>query len=319
MPDAMTEQVTATHIPLPALLRLQADARTLRLPSARPAKSLQSGQQHSPHKGRGMAFAEVRPYQAGDDIRSIDWRVTARRQKPHTKLYEEERERPLLLICDLGNSLYFGSTGAYKQVRCAQLAAVLAWLGLWSGDQVGGIVFNDDRIDVLRPARRKKTVLRLLDNLAQFQHQPNDPLPARALGSPAAIGLDTALQEARRVSHTGGRVFVLSDFLSISDDTTALLASLSRHNTVTALRISDPLEQALPKSGRFAIASPNGPLWFDAGDSRFQAAYSARVQQHEHRLAHCFRRAAVGAQTVSTAENPAHALKALLGPRGQLR
>ncbi|MDC0662122.1 DUF58 domain-containing protein [Marinobacter sp. SS21] len=317
MPEAMTSP--ATHITLPALIRLQAEARTLRLPSARPANSRQAGLQHSPHKGRGMAFAEVRPYQAGDDIRSIDWRVTARRQTPHTKLYEEERERPLLLICDLGNSLYFGSVGAYKQVRCAQLAALLAWLGLWSGDQVGGIVFNDNRIDVLRPARRKKTVLRLLDNLAQFQHQPNDPLPARSTDAPAAIGLDTALQEARRVSHTGGRVFVLSDFLSVSDETPALLASLSQHNTVTALRITDPLEQALPDTGRFAVASPDGPLWFDAGDSRFQAAFSNRVGQHEQRLAHCFRRSAVDAQTVSTAENAAQSLKTLLGPRGQLR
>ncbi|MDX1756642.1 MAG: DUF58 domain-containing protein [Marinobacter sp.] len=319
MSATMRAPDTATHITLPELIRLQADARALRLPSARPVSSRQAGLQRSPRKGRGMAFAEVRPYQAGDDIRSIDWRVTARRQTPHTKLYEEERERPLLLICELGNSLCFGSVGAYKQVRCAQLAALLAWLGLWSGDQVGGIVFNDRRIDVLRPARRKKTVLRLLDDLAEFQHQPDDPLPPRGPSTPAAITLDTALQEALRVSHTGGRVFVLSDFLSVTDDTTALLASLSRHNTVTALRILDPLEQALPESGRYAVASPDGPLWFDASDSRLQAAFAARVQQHEARLAQCFRRSAVEVQAVSTADDPAVILKSALGPRGQLR
>src|SRR5690554_7657604 len=94
-----------------------------------------------------MTFAEVRQYQPGDDIRSIDWRVTARRQSPHTKLYEEERERPVLLIADLGPTLFFASTGAYKQVRCAQVAALLAWLALWAGDQVGGLVFNEHKLD----------------------------------------------------------------------------------------------------------------------------------------------------------------------------
>lgn len=145
-----------TNIGLPDLIRLQADARALKLPSARPVRSRQAGLQRSPQRGRGMAFAEVRLYQPGDDIRSIDWRVTARRQAPHTKLYEEERERPVLLLCDLGPSLFFASTGAFKQVRCAQLASILAWLALWSGDQVGGIVFNGETLSVQRPARRKK-------------------------------------------------------------------------------------------------------------------------------------------------------------------
>lgn len=319
MSEAMIPADTATYISLPGLIRLQADARALRLPSARPVSSRQAGLQRSPRKGRGMAFAEVRQYQAGDDIRSIDWRVTARRQTPHTKLYEEERERPLMLICDLSNSLYFGSVGAYKQVRCAQLAALLAWLGLWSSDQVGGIVFNDQHIDVLRPARRKKTVLKLLDNLAHFQHQPKDPLPVRVADSTSPITLDTALQEARRVSHTGGRVFLVSDFLAISDDTTGLLASISRHNQVTAIRIADPLERNLPESGRFAVAGPEGPVWFDAANPSFRSAYTNRVRHHEDRLAQCFLRSAVDAHTVSTGDDPARILKSMLGPRGQLR
>ncbi|MEP4468684.1 DUF58 domain-containing protein, partial [Marinobacter alexandrii] len=136
----MADSDALTHISLPDLIRLQADARALKLPSARPAKTRQAGLQRSPQRGRGMAFAEVRQYQPGDDIRSIDWRVTARRQAPHTKLYEEERERPVLLLCDLGPTLFFASTGAYKQVRSAQVASLLAWLALWAGDQVGGIV-----------------------------------------------------------------------------------------------------------------------------------------------------------------------------------
>ncbi|WP_166265270.1 DUF58 domain-containing protein [Marinobacter caseinilyticus] len=312
----MTDQNTAIHIALPDLIRLQADARALRLPGARQVKTRQAGLQRSPQRGRGMAFAEVRLYQPGDDIRSIDWRVTARRQSPHTKLYEEERERPILLICDLSPTLYFGSQGAYKQVRCAQLAGILAWLGLWAGDQVGGIVFSGQEILVRRPARRKKSVLQLLDALARFQHDPaSGPVQP---GTTQSHGLDIALQEARRVAHTGTRIFVLSDFLDVTGETSGLLGALNRHNRVSVLRIVDPLEQALPDSGRFAVAGPDGPVWFNGSDRRFQQAFADKVADHEQHIDHCFRTAGVLDQVISTRDDPAQSLRMILGPRGRI-
>lgn len=307
---------TAIHITLAGLIRLQADARALRLPGAKPVRTRQAGLQRSPQRGRGMAFAEVRLYQPGDDIRSIDWRVTARRQSPHTKLYEEERERPVLLICDLSSTLFFGSQGAYKQVRCAQLAGILAWLALWAGDQVGGIVFSGQDILVRRPARRKKSVLQLLDALARFQHTP-EAGPALP-GVPGQHTLDVALQEARRVAHTGGRIFVLSDFLNVTDDTSGLLGALARHNTVSVLRIVDPLEQKLPDSGRFAVAGPDGPVWFNGSDRRFQQAFAQKVAVHEQAIARCFRTAGVADQVISTRDDPAQSLRLILGSRGRI-
>jgi len=310
----MANSEAVTHIGLPDLIRLQADARALKLPSARPVRSRQAGLQRSPQRGRGMAFAEVRLYQPGDDIRSIDWRVTARRQAPHTKLYEEERERPVLLLCDLGPSLFFASTGAFKQVRCAQLASILAWLALWSGDQVGGLVFNGETLSVQRPARRKKSVLRLLDTLAEQQRQHG-----RVQSDGEGRGrLDTALTEARRVAHTGSRIFVISDFLDITAETGKLLGALARHNTVSALRVLDPLEKELPQRGRFAVAGPEGPVWFDAANPRFQKAWHAKVASHERQLEDCFRTSGVVAANVSTGEDPAVALKTLLGPGGRI-
>lgn len=308
--DASPSDAT-TRTNLQALIRLQADARALKLPSARPARARQAGLQHSSQRGRGMAFAEVRLYQPGDDIRSIDWRVTARRQAPHTKLYEEERERPVLLLCDLGPTLFFASTGAFKQVRCAQLAAILAWLALSAGDQVGGIVFNGDTLSVQRPARRKKSVLRLLDTLASQQRSSPD-------SSASETTLDTALAEARRVAHTGSRIFVLSDFLNISENTPSLLGALARHNSVSALRVVDPLEQELPHSGRFAIAGSEGPVWFDASNTSFQKAWRDKIDQHEAKLAECFRLSGVWATNVSTQEAPAVSLKSILGPGGRI-
>lgn len=315
----MTSADFLTYITLPGLIRLQADARALKLPGARSVRSRQAGLQRSPQRGRGMAFAEVRQYQPGDDIRSIDWRVTARRQSPHTKLYEEERERPVLLLCDLGPSLFFASTGAYKQVRSAQIAAILGWLALWSGDQVGGIVFNGRELTVQRPARRKRSVLRFLDTLAEQQRRPDAvPSPAQPATDQTATDLDMALQETRRVAHTGSRIFVISDFLNTTPDTSRLLGSLARHNTINALRIVDPLELNLPDTGRFAIAGPDGPVWFDGQNPQFQEAYHEKVRQHEERLQQCFRTAGVVPGLVMTGEQPAAALQPLLGPRGRI-
>ena len=311
----MADSSPATFITLPELVRLQADARALKLPSVKPVRSRQAGLRQSRQKGRGMTFSEVRQYQPGDDIRSIDWRVTARRQAPHTKLYEEERERPVLLIVDLGPTLFFASAGAYKQVRSAQVAALLAWLALWAGDQVGGLVFNDRDLAVLRPARRRKSVLRLLDHLANHQHQGKTP-PTPATN--ASHGLDTALAEARRVTHTGSRVFIISDFMNITEQTTTLLGAMSRHNSVSAIRIQDPLEKALPSSGRFAVAGPDGPIWFDASNPRFQQAWQGKIDAHEQRLADCFRASGVASATLSTGEDPATALRLLLGPGGRI-
>jgi len=305
----------AVHADLPHLIRLQADARSLRVASGTPVKRRQAGQAASRQRGRGMSFAEVRLYQPGDDIRSIDWRVTARRQKPHTKLYEEERDRPVLLVCDLSPSLFFASTGAYKQVRCAESAALLAWLGLWGGDQVGGIIASQGGIEVVRPARRKKSVLRLLDLLAERQYRHADELPDESSG---ISRLDELLSETRRVAHTDSRIFILSDFAGMTERTSTLLRSIGGHNTLTALRLLDPLELRLPESGRFAVATPRGPVWLDAGDRTFREAFEDQVTQQEQQLEEAFRRAGVTPAVVSTAEAPSQVLRRVLGPRGRL-
>lgn len=313
---SLNDTAPLIRIDLPALIRLQADARALRLPGTRPVAVRKTGAARSTQKGRGMAFSEVRQYYPGDDIRSIDWRVTARRQTPHTKLYEEERERPLLLICDLGDSLYFGSQGAYKRVRAAQTAGLIAWLGLFAGDQVGGIVFSDHEYEVLRPARRRRAVVRLLDSLVRRQddHRGDATVDAGRRGA----GLDEALREARRIAHTGSRVFIISDFINLTPETPGLIAQLARHNTLSALRIVDPLEQHLPDRGRFAIAGSDGPLWFDAGNANFRKAFEAKVAEHEYQVERCFSKAGVGVSSIYTGQQPAQALKTILGPRGRL-
>ena len=304
---------TAVKASLPELIALQADARALRLPAHRPVRQPLAGQRQSPLRGRGMAFAEVRLYQPGDDSRTIDWRVTARRQAPHTKLFEEEKERPLLLICDLGPSLFFGSVHCYKQVRTAQAAALLAWLGLWQGDQVGGVVFNHQALHLLRPARRRQTVMQLLDRLASDQLEKLDGADA------GTSRLDDALREARRIAHTGSRIIILSDFLSLSAESTSLLATLSAHNSVSALRIQDPLEISLPDRGRFAITLGKDTLWFNAADRQLRAAFADQVSAREAAFTQTLRSAGIGWLTLGTQDDPASVVRQLLGTRGTLR
>lgn len=311
-------------LPLPALMQLRAEAHTLRLPSSTARRSRQAGAFASPQRGRGMAFAEVRQYQPGDDIRAIDWRVTARRQQAHTKIYEEERERPVLLLCDLGASMFFASEGVYKQVRAAQTTAILAWVSLLSGDRVGGIVFNGRELELQRPARRKTALLRLLDCVARLQLQPGQfhpdasgPDSGRA-ATPIA-SLDTALAEACRIALTGSRVFIISDFLHLSEQTSGLLGKLSQHNSVSAVHISDPLEQALPEHGQYVVAGAEGPLWFNAGDAAFRHAWQQKTAQHQQRLQQYLRLAAIVSTGVSTHEHPRLALRTLMANGGRLK
>ncbi|MGM0570110.1 DUF58 domain-containing protein [Marinobacter sp.] len=299
------------YIGLDDLLRLQAQARTLQLPAARRAIRQRRGGHQSVLRGRGMSLAEVRPYQPGDDVRRIDWRVTARRQQPHTRVYEEERERPVLVLCDLGPTLFYASEGSYKQVRAAELATLLAWVAHGSGDQAGGIVFGGPRTAIVRPSRRRRSVLQLLDALAANQRrQPaTDSAPSK---------LNEALTEARRIAHTGSRVFIISDFLGAGENTRALLAGLAMHNQVTAVVLTDPLDDHLPAQGDYAVSGPAGTLWFNGSDRALQRAWQEQARARNSALRHLFRQAGVNGLALDTGEDPVGLMHGLTSVGGRL-
>jgi uncharacterized protein (DUF58 family) len=302
-----------TFIGLDELLRLQVQARTLQLPSARRALRQRRGGHHSLLRGRGMSLAEIRPYQPGDDVRRIDWRVTARRHEPHTRVYEEERERPVLVLCDLGPTLFYASEGSYKQVRVAELASLLAWVAHGSGDQAGGIVFGGAITAILRPARRRRSVMQLLNALASNQRR--QPAADTTTGS---AQLNAALTEARRIAHTGSRVFILSDFLDANEDTRTLLAGLAMHNQVTAVVMTDPLDEQLPSGGRFAVSGPAGTLWFNGADRALQRAWQEQASARRANLGQLFRQAGVNGLTLGTGEDPVTLMHGLTSAGGRL-
>lgn len=191
-----------------------------------------------------MEFDEARHYQAGDDIRAIDWRVTARTGKTHTKIYREEKERPVFVLVDLSNSMYFGSQFLFKSVQAAHLAALVAWSAQKRGDRIGGLIFNQQQHLEFKPMTRQKAVLSLLHGLLQL-HKPQQQQPA-AQGSEQA-NFSNACARLRRLAHPGSLVVLISDFQHIDDSAKSHISRISRHCEVVCYPVSDPFEHQLPQ------------------------------------------------------------------------
>lgn len=190
-------------------------------------------------KGRGMEFDEARHYQPGDDIRAIDWRVTARTGKTHTKLFREEKERPIFILVDFSHSMHFGTQLLFKSVMAAHLGSLIAWAAAKRGDRIGGLVFNEESHREFKPMTRQKAVLSLLSGMKALHKNHQSEKPEVVFGD--------ALARLRRLARPGSAVFILSDFYHINDTARQHLSQLSRHCEVIGYRISDPFEHQLPK------------------------------------------------------------------------
>ncbi|MDP0588991.1 MAG: DUF58 domain-containing protein [Candidatus Endonucleobacter bathymodioli] len=237
---------------LKELIQLRLKARKLNIFRNTVPKSQLAGGSLSSYKGRGIDFDEVRAYQPGDDIRTIDWRVTARRSKPHTKVFREERERPVLIILDQSHSLFFGSQLNFKSVTACEIAAMLSWATLYHGDRIGGVIFNEKSLCNIRPKHSKTALIHFLQKAEELNNQ----LHLSAAPSQAPTGyFSKALRHARRVAHPGTQIFIISDFKDLNDDATQLMAQLRRHCEIIAFQISDPLEQELPKPDTYVVTN----------------------------------------------------------------
>jgi uncharacterized protein (DUF58 family) len=201
-------------------------------------------------RGRGLMFEELRDYLPGDDIRSIDWRVTARTNKPVVRVYSEEKERPALVIVDQRINMFFGSRRAMKSVTAAEAAMLCAWRILGSGDRVGGFVFNDEEIDEIKPHRSRNAVIAFADTIVR----QNRSLKADASLAPAPRQLDVVLDTVANVAHHDHLVVVISDFDGHTVTTRDLLLQLSGRNDVICILVYDPFLLELPKSGDIVVS-----------------------------------------------------------------
>lgn len=266
----MTDGIT---VKLAELIALQRYAQLVRYRSAEYATRV--GDHRSKLRGRGMDFSEARNYQAGDEIRHMEWRVTARTGRPHVKVYHEERERPVMILVDFSPSMFFGTRIAFKSVLAARLAAILAWTVAKQGDRVGGLVCSAKEHDEFLPRSRQAGVLPLLAALsnytAHYQHQITP--------TSTSATINHALLRLRRVTKPGSIVVIISDFYALDTESEQHISRLRRHNDVLAYHICDVLELAPPKPGIYAITDGQQELLLDTTLDAVRFGYQFYCEQ----------------------------------------
>ena len=265
------------RVKLSTLIGLNRDAATLPLIS-NSVKAQMAGGHLSAFRGRGMEYHESRPYQPGDDIRSIDWRVTARSGQTHTKVYREERERPVLLWLDLTRSMFFGTQVCFKSVLASKVSALLAWSSVQHGDRLGYLVFSEQQHIEFRPTRGKHAALQFIQQLVAH---PAWDMDDTSVGEHQP-GLH-ALMRLRQVTRPGSLLVLLSDFRFLNNDCRGQLVELARHNDIVMVHTYDPLEQVLPPPGYYRITDGVSSVAVDTANPEVRAQYQQRYadQQQE--------------------------------------
>ena len=291
---------------LQELINLHLQARPVKHIGKRPARRPLSGNHESRFKGRGMDYLESREYQAGDDIRNMDWRVTARSGKPHIKLFQEERERPVLILTDLSAGMFFASRGRLKSVIAAQAAALLSWSALRHGDRVGGMLINHGHIE-LPPHPGKKAVLQYLNQLVE--HGRFDKTALETINSHA---MQYGLQRLNWLAHPGSLIFIISDFLQLDPQCEKQLQNLRRHNDCVLVRISDPLEIKPPPANIYRISDGIHIQDLNTRDSRQAEHYQTQFQQRRLQLDDLAKKSRMPLIELVTDEDPVAAIQQFL-------
>ena len=263
---------------LSEMIRLRYGARELTGFPKIQARQMLAGGHKSRFRGRGMDFDQVRIYQPGDDVRSIDWRVTARTEVPHTKIFSEERERPILVISDLRSPMFFGSQRLKSMIAC-EVSAALAWAGLAANDRAGGLIFGKQEQMDVKPRRSHHAVLQFIHGLQEYSaklldiQQPGDPQPDR-------YSLAEILEEARRFVLPGSTIFIVSAFHDLNDDCERHVFELARHGNLNFCHVFDDIEQQLPPPSLYAVSDGQRQTLLDTSNKqlrdRFQLAYAER-------------------------------------------
>jgi uncharacterized protein (DUF58 family) len=257
------------------LVRQRGAAGPLRLTPEGKVRTLQSGPFRSAYRGRGMEFDESRAYQPGDDIRAIDWRVTARTGRVHTKLFHEERERPVLMLVDARPMMRFGTRDCFKSVLAARTAATLAWAARDAGDRVGAFVMTGTATLQFPPQRAHGRLLRLFQGLSAATAETSDVV---------SVTLSEQIARLRRVARPGTLVFVLSDFHDFDEDAEKELARVSMHCDVVCIHVYDDLEATAPESPGYTISDGERVLALAGFDRRWQREYRQAFESRKRRV-----------------------------------
>ncbi|AXT37506.1 DUF58 domain-containing protein [Alteromonas sp. BL110] len=281
------------------LLRYQQLAKLFSLAPKRMPRAKLAGSYLTKHKGRGMEFDEARHYQPGDDIRAIDWRVTARTGKTHTKVYREERERPVFLFCDYLPSMAFGTQLLTKAVQAAHVSSLISWSAAARGDKVGALLFNQQQHKEIKPLTRKKAVLHVCHELMALHEQSTLFKADKAKDEQAFAD---ACARARRLARPGSLVYLVSDFQHLSAQAIQHLSHLTRHCEVRAIVIHDPIEHALPQTSSpqtVSVSDGHNQQRWVLGDNTEQQQYLKWRNEHNSAIYDTLRKTNIARFSVS--------------------
>jgi len=245
------------------------------------AKNPLMGNHQSRFRGRGMDFEEVRQYQPGDDIRTIDWRVTARTTITHTKLFSEERERPVLIVSDLRPNMFFGAQ-ELKSVTACQVAAALAWAGLNANDRVGGLVFGPEHQTDIRARRSHHSVLQLIHTLRDVSEQLIHSQSLQIQNN--HFSLAKILEDTRRVALPGSTLFLISDFHDLDKTCEQHLFELARHCDINLCHIHDALETQLPPPGSYQVTNGEKRFNLNTRKADFRQQFEQQFKNRQAKI-----------------------------------
>jgi len=297
--NAVATEPSPARASLAELIRLKAAGESLNLAALR-VRTLGVGAHLSPFKGRGVEYDESRLYQPGDDLRTMDWRVTARTGKPHTKVFRDERDRPIILWLDLRRPMHFATRGAFKAVRAAQIASLIAWSAVGHGDRLGGLIFSEREHFELRPRLGRRAALRMFQAITQesfWNISADDSDGDRG-------DAEHALARLTRVARPGSMIFLLSDFRNLGAQFERNLRQLAGHCDVFAVHTFDPVEAELPPPGRYRIHSDSRTVAIDTGSDSARRRYKNQFEERHSLLEQFTRFPSVQLLECSTAADP---------------
>jgi len=257
------------------LRRLQYLAKGFSFLPQQPVNSLLSGKNSSKLRGRGLNFEELRHYRPGDDIRSMDWKTTRRTGKPHIKVYTEERERNVYLLVDQRSTMFFGSTNKMKSVIAAELAALIAWKVVDTGDRIGAIVYGDEKIQLVPAKRGRQHVIQVLTEIVSQNRRLKI---GKTLINPSQ-SLNKVLIKANHVCRNNALVIFIGDGHGWNEQSSQLVKNISQHNEIIACHVFDPLELVLPKMSQMVISDGELQIQFSSQDKNIHSKYQLSLEQ----------------------------------------
>ncbi|MEC4672567.1 MAG: DUF58 domain-containing protein [Nitrospirota bacterium] len=280
------------------LISLRHQVGALEVKSRRQALSLLAGNQMSPFKGRGIDFDEVRRYQSGDDVRHMDWRVTARTGHPHLKLFRQERERPVFFLVDFSASMLFGTKVAFKSVIAAQASALLAWVTMKQGDRVGAVLCSEQGHTELRPAGGRNGVLRFIHAVADLHAAARNAHPSSVPDRLPPLAF--ALERLTRTARPGSQIFLISDFVGMDASCESAITRLGIHNELVCMMVFDPLEVAPPPPGMYRVSDGIRSAWLDTGRLPTIEQYRQQFQRRQSKMQSLSTRLGLGFMSLAT-------------------